>query len=431
MEGTSTLIEPRTLRGFADALPVEARRRRALLRVIEDGFDACGFDPIHTPALEYAEILRGKGGEESDKQMYEFEDQGGRRVAMRFDLTVPLARFVAEHRGRLQFPFRAYQIGPVWRGERPQKGRYREFVQCDVDIVGSESLIADAEILNTLVFTLERLDIGEFTVRVNDRRLLNAVLGEHGLTDCATEVLRVLDKLDKVGIEAVAAELVELGVPASDAASIVRFLSGDEDVPAAARPVMDRLDRVLELAEAAGVRHRVRLDPSIARGLDYYTGIVYETRLETAPEIGSIASGGRYDDLASLFTQERLPGVGASIGIGRILGVLAEQEMALPQRPLVVITNHGGELLPMAMRIAAELRALSAIRVDVLTEDAKHSSQMKAADRVGAALVITAREGGTVGVKDMRTGAWSDSAPDQVRTAVADALHLRHVECPV
>ena len=337
------LIEPRTLRGFADLPPTPALHRRRLLRVAEDTFASFGYDPIQTPALEHADVLKGKGGSESDKQMFEFDDQGGRPVALRFDLTVPLARFAAQHT-ELRPPLRLYQVGYVWRGERPQRGRYREFFQCDADVIGETGPGGDAEIVAMFTRALSRMDIGPFLMRVNDRRVLNGLLADLGLLDRAVPVLRGLDKIEKVGPDAVRDELAGAGV-AGVAADRVLALAGarggtDEQTFAAVtdllapdgegRAALDQLRLVLDLARAAGAPpDALRVDPGIARGLDYYTGLVFETTLLSAPEVGSICSGGRYDDLAGLFTRQRLPGVGGSIGLSRLLAAL-EGGDALP-----------------------------------------------------------------------------------------------------
>lgn len=416
-------IEPRTLRGFADTFPEVAVHRRRMVAAIEDTFSSFGYDPIQTPALEYAEVLRGKGGDESDKQMFEFDDQGGRRVAMRFDLTVPLARFVAGHQGRLTFPFRGYNVGYVWRGERPQRGRYREFLQCDADIVGDTGVTADAEILCMIQATLAAMDVGPVTIRVNDRRVLNGLLADLDLADRGPAVLRALDKLEKVGEDAVRAELAGVGV-SDDAAGRVLAMAAarqahNADTLAAVDEIVGNgvegkaghraLAELLEMLQASGAdMTAVRLDPAIARGLDYYTGMVYETTLAAAPEVGSISSGGRYDDLAGLFTSSRLPGVGGSIGVSRILAALEGTERLAAHgrpRPLVVIT-HGDEAERTALvRLADRLRRTGRFDVEVYPTPRKHAAQMKYADGRAAAYVLTLDGEDRVSVKDMASGA--------------------------
>src|SRR5829696_5719744 len=364
------LIEPRTLRGFADLTPTAALHRRRLLRVAEDVFSSFGYDPIQTPALEHADVLRGKGGSESDKQMFEFDDPGGRRVALRFDLTVPLARFAAQHT-ELRPPLRLYQVGYAWRGERPQKGRYREFFQCDADIVGETGPTGDAEILTMFATALTRMEVGPVLLRVNDRRVLNGLLADLGLLGRAVPVLRALDKIEKVGPDAVRAELAASGVDGAAADRVLGFAAarGDSDEETFAgvgellagggegRVALDQLRRTVELAVAAGAAPAaLRVDPGIARGLDYYTGLVFETTLLAAPDIGSVCSGGRYDDLAGLFTRQRLPGVGGSIGLSRLLAALEGRLGPARERPLAVVTNGRDDDLSTLLGIAARLR---------------------------------------------------------------------------
>lgn len=433
------LIEPRTLRGFADLPPTPALHRRRLLRVAEDVFSAFGYDPIQTPALEYADVLRGKGGSESDKQMFEFDDQGGRRVALRFDLTVPLARFAAQHT-ELRPPLRLYQVGYVWRGERPQRGRYREFFQCDADIIGETGPSGDAEILTMFATALSRMDVGPVLIRVNDRRVLNGLLADLGLLDRAVPVLRALDKIEKVGPDAVRAELAESGVDGDAAERVLGFAAArgetDEQTFAAVaellgpagegRAALAELRRTSELAVAAGAPPEVlRVDPGIARGLDYYTGLVFETTLLAAPEIGSVCSGGRYDDLAGLFTKQRLPGVGGSIGLSRLLAAL-EGSGGLPEqareRPLAVLTLGRDDDLRVLLGIADRLRATGRLDAEVYPTPVKHAAQMKYADGRGARFVLTLDRDGSVSVKDLRTGERSSADLQDVAGLLAKAV---------
>jgi histidyl-tRNA synthetase len=428
------LIEPRTLRGFADLLPTPALHRRRLLLLAEDVFSSFGYDPIQTPALEHADVLRGKGGAESDKQMFEFDDQGGRRVALRFDLTVPLARFAAQH-AELRPPLRLYQVGYVWRGERPQRGRYREFFQCDADVIGETGPSGDAEILAMFARALSTMDVGPFVLRVNDRRVLNGLLADLGLTDRAVPVLRALDKVEKVGPEAVRAELAEAGVEGG-AADRVLALAGargetDEQTLAAAgellapggegRRALDSLRQVLDLALAAGApADALRVDPGIARGLDYYTGLVFETTLLSAPEVGSVCSGGRYDDLAGLFTRQRLPGVGGSIGLSRLLAAL-EGSGRLPEqardRPLAVVTVGRDDDLRVLLAVADDVRRTGLLDAEVYPAPVKHATQMRYADSRGARFVLTLDRDGSVSVKDLRSG-------DRVSAGVPEVAEL-------
>ncbi|MFL6129347.1 MAG: histidine--tRNA ligase [Mycobacteriales bacterium] len=432
------LIEPRTLRGFADLPPAPALHRRRLLRVAEDVFGSFGYDPIQTPALEYADVLRGKGGSESDKQMFEFDDQGGRRVALRFDLTVPLARFAAQHT-ELRPPLRLYQVGYVWRGERPQRGRYREFFQCDADVIGETGPTGDAEILAMFATALSEMDVGPVLMRVNDRRVLNGLLSDLGLLDCAVPVLRALDKIEKVGPEAVRAELAASGVDGDAAERVLGFAAArgdtDEETFAAVgelltpggdgRAALDQLGRTLQLAVAAGApAAALRADPGIARGLDYYTGLVFETTLLSAPEIGSVCSGGRYDDLAGLFTRQRLPGVGASIGLSRLLAALEGSGAPGParERPLAVVTQGPDDDLRTLLGLAGRLRSTGALDAEVYPTPVKHATQMRYADSRGARFVLTLDRDGSVSVKDLRTGERSSAGIEDVAGLLAKAV---------
>jgi histidyl-tRNA synthetase len=302
-------IEPRVLKGF---------------RV----FRSFGFMPIDTPTLEYTEILLGKAGGETEKQVFRFTDEGGRDVAMRFDLTVPFARFMAEHHDELGLPFKRYHIAKAWRGEKPQRGRYREFYQCDFDCVGADTELADFEILSLMVASLKALDLSAFKIRLSHRGLFNRFLDHNGVAAHSVEILRMVDKLRKIGEDEVKALLSELA-GAEKASLILEFIksSGDfettlaklEALSGGGGPDSARLRAIHALMEKTGLSGYFVLDPSITRGLDYYTGLVFETFLDALPSIGSVCSGGRYDNLASLYTDQKLPGVGASIGMDRLL----------------------------------------------------------------------------------------------------------------
>ncbi len=431
------IIQPRTLRGFTDILPAAGQHRRRMIMAIEDVFTSFGFDPIQTPAVEYAEILKGKGGAESDKQMFEFEDQGGRAVALRFDLTVPLARFVAQHHARLTLPLRAFNIGYVWRGERPQRGRYREFLQCDADIIGDTGVTADAEILSIIQTALLRMEIGPLVLRLNNRRILNGLLENLRLGDRIVAVLRALDKIDKIGPGGVVAELGGVGVSSAAVDRILavvgcRQQTNEQTLARMAELVgasaegeagLAEVRQVLDLVAAAtGRSDLVRFDPSIVRGLDYYTGVVFEVMHEWAPEVGSIGGGGRYDNLSGLYTARKLPGVGGTIGVSRILSALEGLDR-LPksgrQRTLVVVTR-GPECDSVALAgIAAAVRATGTFDVDLFpARDAKHGAQMKYADSRGARYVLTLDPEGTVSVKDLVSGMRTASSV----TGAADLL---------
>jgi histidyl-tRNA synthetase len=415
------LIEPRTLKGFRDYPPELAIPRERLMETARLVFRSYGFVPIDTPALEYTEILLGKGSEETDRQLFRFEDQGGRDVALRFDLTVPFARFAAQNLGQLGTPFKRYHLAPVWRGESPQRGRFREFIQCDFDTIGTESNAADIETALIIGDLLDALRIERFSVRVNNRLVLNGLLAELDLRERAVEVLRALDKLAKVGPEAVAAEMADRAGATGSQASRILALAAIDGEPAAVLDQLDaefggndqaalgiaRLRELIEVTAAAGApAGRYRIDLSIARGLEYYTGTVYETFLDDLPAIGSVCSGGRYDNLAGLYTRQHLPGVGASLGLDRLLA-------ALEQLGLTGGTSHTAPVLVVQFdraglgayhRIARALRS-AGIGAEVYPDPRKLGVQLAYAERRGCrvAVIAGAQElaQGVVQVKDL------------------------------
>jgi histidyl-tRNA synthetase len=326
----AAIIEPKVLKGFRDFLPAAEIIRRSLVETIEAACRSFGFVPIDTPALEYAEILLGKGGGETEKQIYRFTDNGGRDVALRFDLTVPFARFIALHQGEIVLPFKRYHIAKVWRGENTQRGRYREFTQCDFDIVGSGSPAADFEILLLMRNTLRALG-AEVVIKINHRGLFNRFLSHIGAREKSVDILRAVDKLAKAGREETIQTLAELTGP-EGAQKILTFIGaggGFEEtleritrLSGGASPESDRLKTLRQFMIDSGTEDTFMLDPSITRGLDYYTGVVFETFLTELPGIGSVCSGGRYDDLAGLYSKEHISGVGASIGLDRLIAAL-------------------------------------------------------------------------------------------------------------
>lgn len=328
------MIEPKVLKGFRDSLPEQEIARQELISKVQKIFRSFGFVPIDTPALEYTEVLLGKGGGETDKQMFRFMDNGNRDVALRFDLTVPLARYVAANYSNLAFPFKRYHISKVWRGEKPQKGRYREFVQCDFDIVGADNAQSDFEILLLIHTCLTQMNVGPFKVSVSHRGLLNRFLASMGLESSSAQVLRSIDKLGKIGRDGVCACLQEDGLNDESIAKLLDFISLEKVSFSETLhilknmfgdcPEIERLEEIFALMKACYIENDFILDTSITRGLDYYTGIVYETVLVNLPSIGSICSGGRYNNLAGLYTKENLPGVGSCIGIDRLLAALEE-----------------------------------------------------------------------------------------------------------
>ncbi len=397
--------------------------RERLIDTARRVYRSYGFSPIDTPALEYLEILSGKGSEETDKQLYKFQDHGQRWVGLRFDLTVPLARFAAEHVNELGIPLKRYHIATVWRGENTQRGRYREFMQCDFDTIGTRSIAADIETALVIHDLLRAIGFDAFTIRINNRMVLSGLLERLGLADRATAVLRALDKLGKIGPEKVAEEMISVaGATAEQAQNILRLseVAGcNEEVLRQVEPLVAgsetgqagvaKLKEVLDGVAAAGVAaDRVRLDLSIARGLDYYTGTIFETFLDALPGIGSVCSGGRYDNLAELFTSQELPGIGASLGLDRLLAAMEElgmiEKVSTPAP--VFIPYFEKDRLHDYLRLAAALRA-AGIGVEVFCEPKKLGQQLKYADRRGfrIALIAGANElnAGTCQVKDLQT----------------------------
>lgn len=330
----SDLIQPRVLKGFRDFLPEQEIGRTNLTEKITQVYRSFGFVPIDTPVLEYTEILLRKSNGETEKQVFRFQDNGGRDVALRFDLTVPFARFTAEHKEQLYFPFKRYHIAKVWRGEKPQAGRYREFVQCDIDTVGSDSAAADFEILNVMKSALNGIGVNNITIHVNHRGIFNRFLASLDVLDKSEDILRSVDKLAKVGQDEVLKELKEWTGDDSKASKILEYIScsGSFDEILSKLTALaggeaedtQRMKDIYEMMKAAGIEGTYVLDPSITRGLDYYTGVVYETFLNDLPSIGSVCSGGRYDNLAGLYMKEKVPGVGASIGIDRLIAGLEQ-----------------------------------------------------------------------------------------------------------
>jgi histidyl-tRNA synthetase len=412
--------------------------REQLIDAAKRVYRSFGFSPIDTPALEYIEILTGKGSDETDRQLYQFTDQGGRQVGMRFDLTVPLARFAAQHINELGTPFKRYHVATVWRGEKAQRGRYREFMQCDFDTIGTRSVVADIETALVIHELFVTLGFSEFTIHINNRQVLNGLLEKLELRDRSTEILRALDKLAKIGPERVAQEMQkEAGATAEQVQDVLRLaaLEGDSD------QILADLDKLVEGSEvgaqgvanlrdvlagtrAAGVPdQRIKLDVAIARGLDYYTGIVFETFLDQLPGIGSVCSGGRYDNLAGLFTKRELPGIGASLGLDRLLAAMEELEMIQKVRTpaQVFIPYFAKDSLHDYLRLAANLRA-AGLSVEVYPDPKRLGQQLKYADQRGFIIALIAGDEelarGVCQVKDLRT------AQSQECSLASDAVEL-------
>lgn len=413
--------------------------RLQIIEAAREVYSQYGFSPIDTPALEYTEILLGKGGNETDKQLYRFEDQGGRDVAMRFDLTIPFARFAAQNIGVLGTPFKRYHIAPVWRGERPARGRFREFVQCDFDTIGTDSLAADIETILVVHDLLDKIGIGEFTIRINHRQLLNGLLEQLGLLEHSKELLRALDKLPKIGKEAVVKEMVDTtGVESGKAEQVLKLaaLQGEpEAILEEARSLISSselgqqawsaLQEITQTCSNIGIASsRLSLDLSIARGLDYYTGLIFETFLTDLPDMGSISSGGRYDDLAGLYTKQKLSGVGGSLGLDRLLAALDEmkrlEDVATTSQILVLrfVENR----LADYQKISRVLHQ-AGIASEVYPEAKALSKQLKYADRKKIPLALISGEDELAQnvwqLKNLRTGnqltVQSDQLPETVK----------------
>lgn len=392
-------IEPRLLKGFRDFLPGDERERLRIAHLLQQVFSSFGFEPIDTPVLEYTEILLGKGGGDTDKQVYRFDDQGGRDVAMRYDLTVPFARYMAQHLNELPLPFKRYHIAKVFRGENTQRGRYREFTQCDFDIVGSDSASADLEIILLMDQSFRSLGVPDVRIHLAHRAVFNRLLDSLGVGDDGVEVLRTVDKMRKIGADEVQRQLRDL-TGADAAATILAFVAGGEDntgtirlmrelVPGAESAIR-RLESVLDASSQIGVADRLVIDPSITRGLDYYTGIVFESFLTRLPEIGSVCSGGRYDNLASLYSKERLPGVGASIGLDRLMAGLAElgieHDSGGAADAVIACTD---EQMIGAYHLVAGLLRKQGLRIDVFPDAKKPGQQYAIAEKKGISAAVT------------------------------------------
>ena len=399
-------IKPRTLSGFMELLPDKQVQMDKMRAVLAETYARYGFTPLDTPAIEAAEVLLAKGGGETEKQIYRFT-KGDSDLALRFDLTVPLAKYVAANYGQLTFPFRRYQIGKVWRGERAQRGRFREFYQADIDIIGDGALdiLNEAEIPAIIYDTFTRLGLHRFRIRVNNRKMLNGFFAILGLSGQAGDVLRTIDKLDKIGADKVRALLTDTcGVTSEQADEILRFIacpgtSADKLVfleqyrgrNETFDLGLDELRTVVGYLPAFGVpEENFELDLTIARGLDYYTGTVYETVLLDHPEVGSICSGGRYDDLAGYYTNKSLPGVGISIGLTRLFYILQEQNMisdAVLTAPADVLILPMTDDLSAAVALASMLRA-GGLRVQLYSEKKKFKAKIGYADKLGIPFVI-------------------------------------------
>ncbi len=415
-------MKPRTLSGFMELLPHRQAQMNWMMDILRQSYELYGFTGLDTPVIEAAEVLLAKGGGETEKQIYRFQ-KGDSDLALRFDLTVPLAKYVALHYNDLAFPFRRYQIGKVYRGERPQRGRFREFYQADIDIIGDGKLdiLCEAEIPSVIYRTFTALGLEDFQIRLNNRKVLSGLFDLLGLGDKATDVMRTIDKLEKIGKEKVLEVLTGEFAVAEDAASKLLEVLESADPMEALEKLKGQnelLDTgIQELSQV--VRHmgdfgvpetHFKVDLTIARGLDYYTGTVYETQMTRHPEIGSICSGGRYDNLAEFYTDKQLPGVGISIGLTRLFYVLEEQGLLNDQlltAPADVLILPMTEDLSPAISLATQLRQAN-IRTQLYTEQKKFKAKMSYADKLKVPFVLFLGEdevnAAAVSIKNMRTG---------------------------
>ncbi|HHU37600.1 MAG TPA: histidine--tRNA ligase [Treponema sp.] len=403
----SELIQPRILKGFRDFLPADEIGRALLIEKLTSTFRSFGFVPIDTPALEYSEILLRKSEGETEKQVFRFTDNGGRDVALRFDLTVPFARFVAAHKEEIYFPFKRYHIAKVWRGEKPQAGRFREFVQCDFDIVGSDSAAVDFEILALMKTALGAIGVDGVTIKVSHRGIFNRFLQSRNLSEKSEEILRTVDKLSKIGPEETEKLLSNIAGE-KNAADILVYIQGAGNQPEdfeATLQLMEkmaggtaedsnRLREIQKLLEAIGISKSFVLDPSITRGLDYYTGVVYETFLNDLPSIGSVCSGGRYDNLAGLYAKDKISGVGSSIGLDRLIAALDTLGTAPAQAGFTeaVIFNTDGFSMAVAQKTAADLRSRG-VSCEVFPDSKKMGAQYAWAEKKAISWGITLTDG--------------------------------------
>lgn len=416
--------EPRTLAGFMELMPNEQILFNQIKEKIEKTYKKFGFLPLDTPILELSEVLLAKAGGETEKQIYRFE-KGDTEVSMRFDLTVPLAKYVAKNYGNLSFPFRRYQIGKVYRGERTQKGRFREFYQCDIDIIGDEelSIINDAELPSVIYNVFKELGFEDFTICINNRKILNGLFESIEQKENSVEILRVIDKIEKIGKEAVIEELEKIEVTKDAIDKIISFIeiegSTDEKLQKLQSLNIENETFKLGYEELTQVVKNVRLfgvpdsnfkvDLTIARGLDYYTGTVYETFLNQYREIGSICSGGRYENLAEFYTDKKLPGVGISIGLTRLFYKLNELNLIKAEKKSVadVLVIPMIEDMTIPIKVAKDLR-MQGINTEIFLNDKKLKAKMKYADKLEIPYVIVIGEdevsSEVVKIKDMITG---------------------------
>ncbi len=417
-------VEARTLPGFMELLPEEQILFNQMKEKIAKSYEKFGFLPIDTPVIEMSEVLLAKAGGETEKQIYRF-NKGENDLALRFDLTVPLAKYVTQYYNNLAFPFRRYQIGKVYRGERPQKGRFREFYQCDIDIIGDGelSIINDAELPAVIYNTIRELGFSDFTICMNNRKILNGLFKELNQEENSVEIMRIIDKLEKIGKENVIECLKDINVPEQEINKIMEFIQIDGTTDEKLEKLeklnisnelfekgLEELRQVVKYVRGFGVPDtNFKVDLTIARGLDYYTGTVYETFLNDYREIGSVCSGGRYENLAEYYTDRKLPGVGVSIGLTRLFYKLNELKAINAKQTSIakVLVISMVEDMSKSLETATKLRA-NGINAEVYLEDKKIKAKFKYADRLKIPYVIVVGEdeiaNNVVTLKNMQTG---------------------------
>ncbi|MBO5142502.1 MAG: histidine--tRNA ligase [Clostridia bacterium] len=427
------IVEPRTLPGFMELLPDEQIQLNNIRKIIQETYEKFGFLPIDTPIIESSEVLLAKAGGETEKQIYRF-NKGENDLSLRFDLTVPLAKYVAKNYGVLSFPFKRYQIGKVYRAERPQRGRYREFYQCDIDIIGDGELgiMNDAEVPSIIYNIFSKLDFGKFTIRFNNRKLLSGFFKYLELEERITDILRTVDKIDKVGKKVVTEMLEELGIETDKANKIVEFVSIKENVIEFLESLniedetfvkgLEEIKVVSKYMNDFGIPNDYyRIDLSIARGLDYYTGTVYETIVDEYPELGSVCSGGRYDNLAEFYTNKKLPGVGISIGLTRLFYVLNEYKLmkengqkSISKAIIIPMVDD----LSYPIKVATKLRE-KGINTEMYLEQKAMKKKMNYANKqnIPYAMIIGEDEvaNETVTIKNMVTGEQEIKKLDEIK----------------
>ena len=447
-------VQPRTLSGFMELMPARQIQFDRMMAVLRESYSLYGFTPLDTPIIEASEVLLAKGGGETEKQIYRFQ-KGDSDLSLRFDLTVPLAKYVAQYSGQLAFPFRRFQIGKVYRGERAQRGRFREFYQADIDIIGDGKLDIsnDAEIPAIIYRTFTSLGLKRFQIRVNNRKILNGFYAMLDLTHESGAIMRTVDKLDKIGAAQVKELLMaeEIGLSAEQAGEIMRFIAIDGSNAEVLQALegyrgrhplfdegLDELTTVARYLAAFGVpEDHFKVDLTIARGLDYYTGTVYETTMLDHPEIGSICSGGRFDNLAEYYTDKKLPGVGISIGLTRLFFVLEDQGYLNDQlntAPADALILPMTEDLSAAIALATQLRS-AGVRTQLYGEQKKFKQKMSYADKLGVPYVIFLGEeeisSGVAAVKNMRTGEQVKVSPDEAVKLIQAGLELLNQGTPI